>query len=302
MIKAAFCVIVVFVLNSFSFTIFSELVDCPYKIQFYDTNNTLSGDGYLFYDQLKRPIKSVYGTDSIWTVFTQHGDTLYQSYHYSTGPDTDYEKVVTPSGGKPTVSLHFDNNNKLDEKDTCIYDANLRIIKIKITNYGSSSSGDSMVYSYNGANQVISTRQYGYGELWGITDYQYDAKGRISRISDRDCDTCKNNDGYDMLIYNENAIRGMAGRNTSSVTENAVKIMSIGNRVEINVADENLSIRSCKATSLDGKKVLQTGLVNTTGNKKWSMQLPDGLGHTNVLFSVILSNGAVFNCMVRNKI
>jgi YD repeat-containing protein len=156
-----------------------------------------------------------------------------------------------------------------------------------------------MVYSYNGANQVISIRQYGYGELWGITDYQYDAKGRISRISDRDCDTCKNNDGYDLLIYNENAIRGIAA--PSSGRENAVKISNIGNKVEISIADENLSIRSCKVILLDGKKVLQTALVNTAGNKKWSVQLPDGLGHTNVLFSVTLCNGAVLNCMIRNK-
>lgn len=301
MIKAAFCLIVVFVLNSFSFTIFSELVDCPYKIQFYDTNNTLGGEGYLFYDQLKRPTKAVYGTDSIWTVFTQHGDTLYQSYHYSTSPDTDYEKIIIPLSGKPNVSWHYDNYNFLDEKDSSIYDAASRLIKVKITNYGDFSSGDSLVYYYNTTNQITMCKQFGEEGLWGITDYQYDAQGRISRISDRDCDTCKNNDGYDLLIYNENAIRGMAGRNTSSETENAMKIMSFGNRVEINIANEKLWIKSCKVISMDGKKVFQTTAPDNARTNKLSLQLPNGLGCTNNIVTIILNNGTVINSVVRNK-
>jgi hypothetical protein len=301
MIRKIASMIIVLIMNAFSFPINIELLNCPFKIEFYDSNNTLTGQGFLTYDQLKRPIKAVFGTDSVWTVFTQHGDTLYQSYHYSTGPDTDYEKVITPVNGKPTVSWHFDNNNFLDEKDSCIYDAMLRLIKIKITNYGDFSSGDSLVYYYNSSDQITNSKQFGNGELWDITDYQYDTKGRISKVSDRDCDTCKNSNGYDVLMYNDNAIRGMAGRDIFIQTENAVKIMSIGNRVEITVAGEKSWIKSCKVISMDGKKVFQTTAPDNAGTNKLSLQPPNGFGRTNNIVTIILNNGTVINSVVRNK-
>jgi hypothetical protein len=300
MLKAAFFAIVLFVTMSFSQPTFLELTDCPYKVQSYDSNNVLIEESFITYDQLHRPLKVTSDGDSMWTVYAQHGDTLYEIYHYGMSSDTDYEKIVTPANGKPTVSLHFDNNNFMDEKDSCIYDGAQRLIKIRIKNYGDFSSGDSLIYVYNAANEAIQIRQYGDGALWGIEDFQYDDKGRIRRYSSRDCETCKS-DGYDLYLYNDNSVRWIAGSGSAQGKENGVTIHSVGNRINISILDEKLSVRSCKIISMDGKKVFRTMALDNMETNKISFQLPGGLGHANNIVSIGLNNGVIINSMVKNK-
>jgi hypothetical protein len=300
MLKTAFFAIVLLVTSSFSQSTFIEFTDCPYKVQSYDSNNVLTGESFITYDQLHRPLKVTFDGDSIWTVYAQHGDTLYEIYHYGMSSDTDYQKIVTPANGKRTVSLHFDDKNFMDEKDSCIYDVAQRLIKIRITNYGDFSSGDSLIYVYNAENEVVQIRQYGDGALWGIEDFQYDAKGRIWRYSSRDCDACKS-DGYDLYLYNDNFVRWIAGSGTAKGKESGVTINSVGNRINISISDEKLSVQSCEVISMDGKKVFQTMELENIGTNKISFQMPSGLGHANNIVSIGLNNGVMVNSMVKNK-
>ena len=186
----------------------------PDSVVFFDSTSASMGKEVFSYTAegwLQRVKESdVSGTFSFTATadYSWKKDTLVTNFTYTTSTDIYYVKCIFDANGFPIKEWCYDSSG-LVEIDSYVYSASGKLAKQLIQNPNpNSTGGDSVIYEYDAADHLVSSTQYGNGELWSYQGFTCDASGRLVRFSPFDCTTqCTPSGYYGLFYYSKNAVR-----------------------------------------------------------------------------------------------
>jgi hypothetical protein len=155
--------------------------------------------------------------------YTWNKDTLCTNFTYTPPSNISYTKSVFDAHGFPIRDWCYDSSG-LVEIDSYVYSASGKLAKQLIQNPNPNAyGGDSVIFSYDASDHLVSSTQYGYGAVWSFQGFVCDGSGRLIRFVQYDCDTqCAPSGYYGIFYYSHDAVR----RNPVSASGAAIKPVS----------------------------------------------------------------------------
>ena len=190
-------------------------------------------------------------------VYSWSKDTLCTNFTYTPPSNMDYTKSVFDSRGYPIRDWSYDETG-LEEIYSYVYSASGKLIRQLIQNPGQSYEGDSVIYSYDASDHLISSTQYGDGgAVWSFQGYACDGSCRVIRFVQYDCDTqCAPSGYYGIFYYSHDAVR----RNPASASDATIKPVSCnftsgGDQIIVTSNRPSIEIAAIKVFDISGAVV-----------------------------------------------